>query len=194
MTKRIANLISGISSPFSVGFILIVLVSLEASESIPDAIKWSLILIGLTILPVFIFTVYLFRAGRLDGFFTGVRKQRILIYVLSVILAVVSCIVLFILKAPLMLLSLSVAGFAGITVFLCISFWWKISLHTAFIAVFVTVLFVLYGTISTVSIPLVLLVGWARFKLGHHSTMQIIAGAILGSFILLAAFNIFSLT
>ncbi|MCK4792250.1 MAG: hypothetical protein KAV87_51445 [Desulfobacteraceae bacterium] len=193
MTKRIANLTSNIFSPFSTGLVLIVLVSFEATESVLGVIKWSLILIGLTILPIFIFTVYLVRNNRLDDISAGIRKQRITIYALTGILASVSCIVLFALKAPLMLLSLSIAGFAGTVAFMCINFWWKISLHVAFITALVITLFILYESVSAASIVLIPLVAWSRIELGHHSLMQMIAGALLGTLILLVVFYIFGI-
>jgi membrane-associated phospholipid phosphatase len=105
----------------------------------------------------------------------------------------VSCIVLFALKAPLMLLSLPIAGFMGTVAFMCINFWWKISLHVAFITALVITLFILYESVSADSIVLIPLVAWSRIELGHHSLMQMIAGALLGTLILLVVFYIFGI-
>lgn len=193
MPKRIANLTSSIFSPFLIGLVLIVLVSFEATTSVFGVIKWSLILIALTILPIFIFTVYLVRNYRLDDIAASVRKQRTKIYALAAILASTSCIILFALKAPLMLLSLSIAGLAGIVVFMCINLRWKISLHTAFITALMTILFILYGSISAAAIVLIPLVAWSRIELIHHSLMQTVTGALLGNLILLAVFYFFNL-
>ena len=133
MRKRIANLTSNIFSPFLVGLVIILLVSFEAVASIFDAIKWSLILIALSILPTFLFAVYLVRHNRLDSVFTDVRGQRTKIYTLTVILAGMSCIILLSLRAPPILLALSVAGFSAGVIFMSINLRWKISLHTALI-------------------------------------------------------------
>ncbi len=193
MRKRIANLTSTIFSPLLIGLVLILLVSFEATVSVFDAIKWSLILTALSILPTFLFAVYLVRRNKLDSIFTIVRKQRTKIYALAVILAGVSCIVLLALKAPLILLALFVAGFSASVIFMCINIWWKISLHTAFITAAVTVLFILYGFMSTASIVLIPLVAWARVELEHHSPAQVVTGALLAPSVLLVVFYLFSL-
>ena len=193
MTKRIAKLTSNIFNPFLIGLVIILLVSVEVTISVFDAIKWSLVLILLSILPIFIFTVYLVRHNRLDGIFASTRHQRIRIYAPMAILASVSCIILFALQAPLMLLSLSIAGLAGTVVFMCINHWRKISLHTAFITAMVTILFILYGFVAMASIVLIPLVAWSRIELGHHSLAQIVTGALLGNTILVTVFFLFNL-
>ncbi len=193
MRKRIATLTSSIFNPFLIGLILILLVSFESTVSVFDAIKWSLILTTLSILPIFLFTVYLVRHNRLDSIFANVHKQRTKIYVLAVILAGVSCIILLSLKAPLILLALGVAGFSANVIFMCVNFWWKISLHTAFITAAVIVLFILYGFIATASIVLIPLVAWARIELAHHSLTQVVTGALLSTSILVVVFYLFGL-
>ncbi len=193
MRKRIANLVSNIFSPFLIGLILILVVSFEATVSVFEAIKWSLILTALSILPIFLFSVYLVRHNRLDSVFANVRQQRTKIYALAVILAGVSCIILLFLKAPLILLALFVAAFSANVIFMGVNFWWKISLHTAFITAAVTVLFILYGFMATASIVLVLLVAWARIKLEHHSLAQVVSAALLSTSILVVVFYFFGL-
>jgi len=191
--KRIANLTSHVFSPFLIALALILLVSFEATICVSDAIKWSLVPTALNILPIFLFAVYLVRHNRLDSIFANVRKQRTVIYVLAVVFTSVSCITLLALKAPLMLLALCVAGFSGIAVFTCINLWWKISLHTAFVTAGITLLFILYGSVSTVSILLIPLVVWSRMELEHHSLAQAVTGALLGTSIIVAVFYLFDL-
>ncbi len=193
MRNRIANLTPNIFSPFLIGLILILVVSFEATVSVVDAIKWSLILTALSILPIFLFSVYLVRHNRLDSVFANVRQQRTRIYALAVILAGVSCIILLFLKAPLILLALFVAAFSANVIFMGVNFWWKISLHTAFITAAVTVLFILYGFMATASIVLVPLVAWARIKLEHHSLAQVVSAALLSTSILVVVFYFFGL-
>ncbi len=193
MRKRIAYLTSNIFSPFLIGLVVILLVSFEVTVSIFDAIRWSLILTALNILPIFLYAVYLVRHNRLDGVFASSRKQRTKIYALTVILASMSCVILLTLEAPLMLLALSVAGFSAGIIFMCINLWWKISLHTAFTTAGVTLLFILYGFVSTASIVLIPLVAWSRIELEHHSLAQIVAGALFGTSILVVVFYLFGL-
>ena len=94
MKKQVAKLTSNIINPFLTGAVLILLISLSAAGSALEAIKWSLILIALNILPLFLFVVWLVRHNRLDGIFANVRKQRVRIYGMEIILVGVSCIIL----------------------------------------------------------------------------------------------------
>ncbi len=193
MRKRIANLTSNIFNPFLIGLVLILLVSYEATSSVFEAIKWSLLLTALSILPIFLFASYLVRHDRLDSVFANVRKQRVRIYALALILSGVNCIILLSLEAPLILLALCVAGFSANAIFMCVNLWWKISLHTAFITAAVTLLLILYGFVSTPFIVLIPLAAWARIELEHHSLAQVVTGALLATLILLVVFYLFGM-
>ena len=81
-----------------------------------------------------------------------------------------------------------IAGLVTIAVFTGINLWWKISLHTAFVAASVTVLVMLYGWIAVVAVALIPLTAWARVELKHHSLAQVAGGALLAASIVVAVF------
>jgi len=189
--KRIANLISNILNPFLVSLILILLLSFGATSSILDALKWALVLTAFSVVPVYLAIIYLVRSGRLDNVFTNVRRQRTKIYLLAGGWAAAGCVVLLYLKAPPRLLAVSGAGFLTAIIFMCINLWWKISLHTAFIAASVTLLVILYGWVAVVAIVLLPLMFWARMELKRHSLAQVAAGALLSTLIVAVVFRIF---
>lgn len=189
--KRIASLVSHIFNPFLIGLVLIILTSFGATTGAINAIKWSLILAATTILPAFLFVLFLISRNRLDSIFADVRKQRTQIYAAAIVLACMSCIVLFLLSGPLMLRTLAITGLAASVVFLVVNLFWKVSVHTAFITAAVTVLYVLYGAISLVSVTLIFLVGWARLELERHSLAQAVAGTLLSVLITIPIFTLF---
>ena len=193
MKRRIANLTSNILNPFFVSLGIILLLSFEATSNSFDALKWALILVAISILPVFLVIVYLFRNKRLEGLFINVRRQRNSIYFLASICAVVGGIALFYLGAPLMLVAILAAGFSVIVAFMCVNFFWKISIHAAFVAATVTLLTILYGFIGTVTAALLPPVVWARVELEYHSLSQVAAGAILAPLIIVVVFHFFGL-
>ena len=193
MRKQIASLTSVVFSPFLMGLILIFLVSLESTASVIDAIKWSLILIGLSILPTYLAVIYLIRSKKVDSISVSIRRQRHQIYALAVILGSVGCIILFFLKAPIIMIALFVSGLVGAVIFLGINLWWKISIHTAFTAALVTLLVILYGFVAIIAIVLLPLAAWARLELKHHSLAQLIAGALVALLVLIAVFYPFGL-
>ena len=193
MRKQIANLVSNILSPLLVSLVIILLLSFESTRSPLDALKWSLILIAISIVPVYSAVVYFSRNDRPGSRFINVRKQRTKIYLLAGICALAGYVILIYLGAPLILLATFVAGLSATVIFMGINLWWKISLHAAFIAASVTLLVILYGSLGTVTVMLLPLVGWARVELGHHSLAQVTIGAFLAALIVGVVFYLFGL-
>ncbi len=193
MRKRIANLTSNILNPFLVSLIIILLLSFESTSSTLDALKWSLILIAVSILPVFSVIIYLVHSKKLDGVFTSVRGQRTKIYWLAGACASVSCVILVYFGAPPILVATFVAGLSAVVIFMGINLLWKISLHTAFITASVTVLVILYGWIAAATVVLIPLMSWAKIELKHHSLAQVATGALLAALIVLVVFYLFGL-
>lgn len=193
MRRQIANLTSNILNPFLVSLAVILLLSFTSTSSISEALKWSLILITVSILPVFSVIVYLVRNQKLEGIFVSPRRQRNKIYLLASFCAVAGCIVILYLGAPLVLVVSLVAGLSAMIVFTCINLLWKISVHTAFVAASVTVVIVLYGSIGTVTAVLIPPIAWSRIELEHHSITQVVAGALLAALIVVVVFYLFGL-
>jgi len=191
--RRIADLTSNILNPFSVSLVIILLLSFKSTSTTPDALRWALILIAVSILPIFSVMVYLVRRGRLDGFFTDVRRQRTRVYLLAVAWAVIAGVIIICLGAPLVLIATFVAGLSAVIVFTCINLFWKISLHIAFVAASAAVLGILYWPIGMVSLVFLPLMGWARIEAGHHSVAQVATGAVLAAGIAVIAFYLFGL-
>ena len=188
MRKRVANLTSNVLSPFWLGLVLIFLLSFVEAPNLLDALKWSLLAMALTILPVFLVILYLVQKGKLDSVFTNVREQRTKIYLLGGLCIAVCCIILIYLKAPSELIAGFIAGISMTLIFMCINLWWKISLHTAFVAGSATVVVILYGGMATATLALIPLMAWARIELKCHSLAQVAAGAVLATSIAIAAF------
>jgi membrane-associated phospholipid phosphatase len=193
MRKQIANLVSNILNPFLVSLVIILLLSFESTRNPLDALRWSAILVAVSLVPVYSVMVYFSRNDRLGSHFIDVRKQRTKVYLLAGICALVGCIILVYLEAPLILLATFVAGLSATVIFMGINLGWKISLHAAFIAASITLLVILYGSMGTVTVMLLPLVAWARLELGHHSLAQVTIGALLAALIVIAVFYLFGL-
>lgn len=190
MRRQIANLVSDILNPFLVSLIIIVLLSFESTPSPVDALKWALLLLAVSLAPVYSVIVYLGRTGRHGSRFVDIRERRTKVYLVAGICALAGCIILAYLGAPLILRAVIVAGLSATIMFMTINLRWKISLHAAFIAASVTLLVMVYGAIGAVTIVLLPLVAWARVKLGHHSLAQVTIGAFLAALIVVAVFHL----
>lgn len=193
MKKQIASLTSGILNPFLVSVVVILLLSFKSASSTSDAVKWSLILVAISILPVLLVIVYLAHKNKLEGIFINVRRERNKIYLLATFFAVAGGILLLCLGAPMVLVASLVAGLSAIFVFMWINLLWKISLHTAFAASSVTILTIVYGSVGALTAMLVPPVAWARIEMKHHSLAQTVAGALLAALIVVVVFHFFGL-
>ena len=191
--QQLANLTSNVLNPFLVSLVIIPLITLKSTTSVPDAIKWSLVAIAVSILPVFLIILYLVRNERLENMFINARQQRSKIYLLAGTCAIMGCVILFYSGAPLALVAAFVAGISVALVFMGINLLWKISVHAAFISASASALIILYGSIGTVSAALVPPIAWARVELEHHSIAQVATGALLSASIVVAVFHFFGL-
>ncbi len=193
MKRRFAHLTSTILNPFIVSLAVVVFLSFQSTSSVGDGLKWSLLLIGFTVLPIFLVILYLVHKDKIDGIFIKVRQQRHQIYLIAIMCTVACCVILFSLNAPLVLVATMVAALSAILIFMLINFTWKISLHTAFAAGSVTVLVITYGATGALAAVLVPPIAWSRIELKYHSLTQTVAGALLSALIVFVVFHFFGL-
>ncbi|KPK24821.1 MAG: hypothetical protein AMJ70_00735 [Dehalococcoidia bacterium SG8_51_3] len=193
MKRQLALFTSVILNPFLVGLAVLVFLSFQSTSSIGDGLKWSLLLVGFTVLPIFLVLIYLVHKDKVDDIFLRVRKQRNQIYLLTSLCAIACCAILFSLNAPQVLFATMVSLLSSMLVFMLINFIWKISLHTAFAAGSVTVLAIMYGATGALAAVLVPPIAWSRIELKYHSLTQTVAGALISAFIVTVVFHLFGL-
>lgn len=186
--QRIANLTSNILNPFLISLAVILLFSFSSTTSTLEAIKWSLISMALSVVPVFLVIVYVVHGGGFDDICTHVRQQRTKVYLAAGFSAIAGYFTLSYLKAPPLLLTGFTAVLSMAVVFMLINLWWKISVHTGCIAASSIILVMLYGWTAAVTVPLVPLTAWSRIELEHHSLAQAITGAVLAAAIAVVIF------
>lgn len=188
MKERLARIVSDVFNPFLVSFVVIIVLTMEVTSTAADALKWASIALVTSVLPVFFIVVFLVRRGKLEGIFVIPRQQRTPLYFIASILAAVGCLVLVFIDAPEMITAIFISGLVAMIAFGVINLFWKISLHTAFVAGSATILTIVYGAVGTVVIGPLLLLAWARVSLGFHTTAQVTAGALLPAGIILVVF------
>jgi hypothetical protein len=194
MNYYLARYISNIFNPFLVSFAVIAVLAFESAPGTVEAVKWLVISIALSVLPVFAFVVYMVRVKKLDGIFINPRKQRTSIYVLATCLSAAGVTVLYFVQAPELLSVTFVTGLVSIIAFMSINLYWKISLHTGFIAAAAVIIIIVYGAIASFVLLLVPLVGWARLEMKLHSWPQVASGALLAAGIAAAIFTAFGIS
>lgn len=191
MKTRLAHLVSNLLNPFALSLAVIMVLAYESSASPVDAFKWSLILIGTSVLPVYVASVYLVRAGHLDGIFSNRRRQRTRIYIIGIACAAVSYLLLWLLGASNGLMAALVAALSASILFMAINTVWKISVHTAFVMAAAILLIIFYGWVGAIAMVMVPLTVWARMELSQHSLAQALAGVVLSGLIMVTVFYLF---
>ena len=193
MSHYPSRLISNILNPFLVSFAVIAALAFESTANIGDALKWLVIATVLSVLPVFVFVVYMVRIRQLDGIFINPRKQRTRIYVLATCLGIAGVVVLHFTQAPELLLVTFVTGLTSIVVFMAINLYWKISLHTGFITAAATIITIVYGGFLSLTVLLVPLVALARLNMKLHTWQQVACGATLAAVMAVIIFAAFGM-
>ncbi|MFE2965628.1 hypothetical protein ACFXKC_18505 [Streptomyces sp. NPDC059340] len=85
------------------------------------------------------------------------------------------------LDAPAEVTALVTAMLAVLLALLVITFFWKVSVHSAVASGALAVLTSVFGPWMFVLTPLVALIGWSRIRLRCHSTCQVTVGALIGA-------------
>lgn len=193
MRKRLAKLVSNVLNPFLLSSAVIIMLSVASTSSMADALKWSLISLALSVLPVLITVVCLVRRQKLDSIFINPRRQRTRVYLMAIACAVAGCLALYYGGAPTLLMATFVTGLAAIVTFMGINLLWKISLHTAFVAASVTILIIVFHPIGALAVLLLPPVAWARLEMKLHTPAQVACGGLLAAAIVVLVFHLFGL-
>lgn len=185
-SNRIAGVVSHIFNPSITGTLFVTSVLFRDISTINEAGKWLLILLPINLIPLGLHTMYLLRNNKIDTLFIKTRQKRTSMYLLSIIMMGISCLLLQFCGAHKAVLVVTTTILLINTLYMCINFFWKISVHAAFTGLAVAGLCISYGIVCAGSLILIPLVSWARIRLGYHSLMQVVAGTALAVVIFIA--------
>lgn len=187
--EHLARWISLVGSPplMTVAGVVLAALTLATLSVWPWIVIYSLLVIFLPLL----YLVWLFRGGRVADLDLRIREQRTRPLLITLAGAILAWILLYFGSAPNLLVTLACASGLQTALFLGITLRWKISAHCTSAAGLTTLAWALA---SSMAIPLVislLLIAWSRIRLGHHTLTQTIAGAALGSSVLIVALLVY---
>jgi membrane-associated phospholipid phosphatase len=188
MKQRIARLITNVVNPFAVSAVVIGLLAFRDAPDIAHGVLWLAVSLALSVAPVSLAVLIMVRRRKMDGVFNNPRRQRYLLYGVAIAIGVVGFLVVWLGNGPRLLRLTFIAGVIALAVFMTVNFYWKISLHTAFIAGSATILAIVIGGWGALALVLLPAVGWSRWTLGQHSLAQVTAGAIGAAGIVTAVF------
>ena len=190
---RFEKLYSKALHPYVVYTPAVALISYYATDYFIDWIKWTLITLAL---------LYSFSSGyvylrirsmkKSDGrrihsreFFRGRTGEMI---VPSLLFMVPAALALYLLNGPVSLLALVISVGGAMLIVVLVNFFYRASLHLSSTTGIMTALGITFGWICAVVLPLLLLLAFARYRLGEHNVVQMIIGAAIGMGCAFAAF------
>ncbi|MGW1712268.1 hypothetical protein [Streptomyces sp. NPDC002156] len=92
--------------------------------------------------------------------------------------------------APRAVTALVTAMLAVLLALLAITFFWKVSVHSAVASAAVAVLTSVFGPGTLVLVPLVALIAWSRVRLRCHTVGQVTVGALVGAAVGASVFDL----
>lgn len=188
--KFAAHWISQIASPPVLMTVTAILGA--ATLSTTEAWRWALIYSFIAVMLPLLYVVWLLKHGKVTDLHLVIRAERIKPLIFSLICAGFVWGMMQIYMAPNLLLVLAALNFMQTTIFLAITFYWKISAHSAAASILALVVLYTTGLVAILILGIIPLVAWARIHLSRHTLMQTIAGAGLGSLIFSLAVLIYS--
>ncbi len=176
----VARFISFILNPLAVIVVVPFFLIYRTTNDLFAAFNWTLYtMLFLMIMAVFI--LFNVRRGVFTDYDVSKREQRPLLFLVSLILAVVYLVGLFLFDAPSILYIVTFTVISGIVFASIINNWIKASMHVATIASLITALAIVYGSYYYLLLLLVPIVAYIRVKAKRHTIPETIAGAIFGS-------------
>ncbi len=142
------------------------------------------------VLPVVTFIV-MRKKGKIVNDDATVKEERTIPYIIGVIFCLSAFAVSYV-SGSHKIMGLMWIVFAVCSVLIIIiNLYWKISAHMLGAAITFFCIYFTAGGKALVLLPFLILLGWARWKLGVHTILQIIAGTLLGGAVTLFALYLF---
>jgi hypothetical protein len=181
LRRRLALVVTEVLAPTVLVVVLTTVVSVHASDSPARGLRVAAVAVLFAVaLPSAVLLAGI-RSGRLSDRHLRRREERPAMMAVALTCVGLGLLVLRRVDAPTDVFALMAAIGAGVAVTLGISAFWKISVHTSCVAGAVASLALLVHPAALLLAPLVPLTAWARVVLLHHTTLQTVAGAVVGS-------------
>lgn len=194
--KNLAQIISRVLDPPILAITILLVAIGRSPMSFDEMIVWLVAVIVLNAFVPFLFFVHLTNKGYVfddDLENKDVNRQRIKVLIVFLIVVGLEVLVMVSTHQYQPLLAVFTGGLISISLGMMITYYWKISMHSALITFFVAMLLFLYGLKIWPAVLLIPLIFWSRLYLNRHTISQLLAGMILASLVLIGTFLIFGL-
>lgn len=194
-SRRTAAIISRFLGPNYMAGPLLVIMGLSDPASWRQGLLWALG-IGIPAMAgaLFFFTRQLHK-GKISDWEISNREERLQRgpIMISLITPLIPLIILRIFQGPKPLQIVFLCALVLVIFNLAITFAWKVSQHVSSLAASTTLVTAVLGIGAAPILLLIPLMAWARVKVGAHTVMQTIIGALLGALATLATLRLFGI-
>ena len=177
--NKFAKILSYIFDGTLISIPLIVIICLATVDNTAKALGWALLYLIFSMIIPSIYIHTLFRKKVINDLHIPDKEDRIKPLIITIVSNVAGLSILYVLKAPLFLKAMSLIIIISTFVLGTITYFWKVSMHTAWITFIVVTFNVLFGKLMLLLVPLIPIVGWARVRIKRHTVNQVISGSII---------------
>lgn len=182
MKERIAKIISIVFNVYFIPPLSIILLSIKSYQQnyiLSTIYRWDVVFVILFFLLPVISLFILRKSNKISDMDISIRIQRIPVEIAAVIVFVILYSITVIFQAPHLYQIFAFTNFFIMLTILCTTLYWKISMHSAMITMFITLIVLMFGLQYIILIPLIPLVYWARLTLKEHTIYQLLSGSLV---------------
>ena len=177
--NKFARALSYIFDGTIISIPILIIICLVLVDNTTRALGWAVLCLTFAMIIPYLYIRILIRKKVLDDLHISNKEDRIKPLIITIISNTVGFSILYILKAPLFLKAMFLIVIISTIIFGIITYFWKVSAHTAWITFMVITFNILFGKWMLFLLPLIPMVGWARVKIKRHTVKQVISGSII---------------
>jgi len=192
--QRMAKVVSVALHPWLVFAAVVALVAYDATDTRGEWGRWTLATLFLAYtVPILYLRLRAGMLGRGSSSRISIRSifrerpQELLL--LACLFGVPSSLALYYLGGPDTVLAVLIAATGTMVLASLLNFVYRASFHLALVTGMLSSLWVLFGAVSLVTVPIIAILGLARYRLGEHTSDQLVAGFVLGLMVTLTVFR-----
>ena len=187
MITAIARFISFISNPLFVLVPVPFMLVYKTSNDFGYALRWSFYSFAFLFIVV-AFVVYGVKRGIFTDLDVSKREQRPLLFTVTVILALLYTLGLYVFHGPFILLITIFGILTGVFISSAVNTKIKASMHVATISAVTSALGIGYSGKYWLLLAIIPVIGWARVQIKRHTVSETIVGAALGCLLSVSMF------
>ena len=186
--ERLAHGVSDVFNPPAVLGVLLVYLLWRLPGNTHQKVLWYTTTIMFTLIIPFLLVLWALKRDILSDKHITNRNERPIPILIAASLLILLDQGFRVLNAPILLRQAILVSLISLAIIFVITFFWKVSLHTATLTGALGVLVLTWSTLWP-SFTLLPLVAWARIQAKAHTPMQTIGGSLVASIALYLTFH-----